>query len=156
MNEHHLWRRAAELSPQIISGAGGGFSIGFDKGIPAEMQDELRAFVAWVEENFPVPAPLWVDFEHRHYLLTRKRKQAGYLFYWNDFKDWPRFEDEGHMPVIRLPVRTGRFTLDEILLSFIEAVSCYYLWLTNAAPPFQPAEADCEEILAAYKEYRRT
>lgn len=155
MNEKHIWQRAKGVRLQTGEAICGGFDIGFDGAIPEESKQELRRFVAWVESSFYLPITLWVDFEYRHYLLRRDRKRVGYLFYWADFSDYPRFERAEDIPIIRLPVRTERSTMDEILSSFIEALSCYFAYLLNEMHEgYAPNEAEVGEILRAYRQWR--
>ena len=55
------------------------------------------------------------------------------------------------IPLIRLPVRTEHSTIEEILSSFIEAITDYYAWLCNEMyEGYTPNEDDVEEILQAY------
>ena len=55
------------------------------------------------------------------------------------------------MPVIRLPVRTEHSTIEEILTSFIQAITCYFVWLADGlVPGYVPEERDVEEILPLY------
>ena len=71
--------------------------------------------------------------------------------YWSDFVAYPTFEDRKNIPLIRLPVRTEHSTMDEILTSFIEAITCYFAWIMNIIDDaYAPAEEDVEEILQAY------
>ena len=99
------------------------FNIGFDKRIPTDVEQELRSFVTWVENNYRIPITLWVDFEYNHYLISRSGKRVGYLFYWADFSSYPTFSNCEDIPEIRLPVRTEHSTMEEILTSFIEAIT---------------------------------
>ena len=53
--------------------------------------------------------------------------------------------------MIELPVRTEHYRIEEILRSFIEAISHYFAWLTNQLDEsFQPDEDEVEKILQAY------
>lgn len=151
--KNHPWYAAKSLPLQVAPHIRGDFSYGFDDRIPEETRRELLAFISWVEGNFPVPVTLWVDFEYRHYLMTRDKKRAGYLFYWADFSSWPVFDKEEDIPSIRLPVRREHWSMEEILFSFIEAITCYYVWLANGLTPeddYKPPETEVEEILQAY------
>ena len=151
MNPNNIWQRAGRICIQTSDEITGGFDIGFDKQVPEETRMKLRHFVSWVEENFRMPVPLWVDFEYRHYLMRRDGKRVGFLFYWSDFKNYPLFSDWKDIPQIRLPVRTEHSTVEEILASFIEAISYYFAWLCNCLNDgYRPDEADVEEILRAY------
>ena len=51
------------------------------------------------------------------------------------------FEKEEDIPVIELPVRTEHSSMEQILTSFIEAISYYFAWLTNRLDDgFEPAK----------------
>ena len=151
MKHSNLWLRAKDICIQTSEDIGSGFNIGFDQGIPHETENELRNFVKWVELNFNLPVPLWVDFEYKHYLRKRDGKQAGYLFYWADFSSYPVFANEKEIPQIRLPVRTEHSTMIEILTSFIEAITDYFAWICNEiCEDYKHDEQDMEDILQAY------
>lgn len=150
----HLWEQAKEIKIQTGEEIVGNFSLGFDKRIPEETKDALIDFVYWVEDHYPVPVTLWVDFKYNHYLVTRDKKRVGYKFYWVDFETYPVFEKEEDIPVIELPVRTENWTIEEILASFIEAITCYYAWLNNQmVEGFQPDPEQVEEILQKYLQF---
>lgn len=156
MHKDHLWNRAKEFQiktgPEIV----GGFDIGFDSKIPEETKDALMQFVYWVEDHFSLPVTLWVDFKYNHYLMDRNGRRVGYRFYWADFKNNPYFDDPDDIPVIELPVRTERWEIEDILRSFIEAISLYYIWLGNAITGSAcPDAAETEAILQAYLKERR-
>ena len=148
MRENHLWNRAKKIEFQVAPEITGGFDIGFDDKIPEETKDALMQFVYWVEDNFYMPITLWVDFKYNHYLIDREGKRVGFRFYWADFANYPVFDNPDDIPVIELPVRTERWTMEEILASFIEAISEYYGWLMNDGT--EPSEEETEEVLQAY------
>ena len=151
MQENHLWNRAKEVQIQTSADIVGGFDVGFDSKIPEGTKDALMQFVYWVEDNFHFPVTLWVDFKYNHYLIDQSGKRVGYRFYWADFLSYPVFNNPDDIPVIELPVRTEHWTMEEILFSFIEAISMYYAWLTNINPAhIQPNKEDTEDILQAY------
>lgn len=151
MKDSNIWVQARQAEISVSPDINGGFDIGFDPRIPEETKNELRSFISWVEDNFNLPVTLWVDFEYRHYLLDRSRKKMGYLFYWADFSHYPVFDNIEDIPVIRLPVRTEHYTMEEILASFIEAISSYFAWILNIIPDgYHPDSDDTEEILQEY------
>ena len=151
MRESHLWNRAKEVQIQKTSEIVGNFDIGFDSQIPEETKDALMKFVYWVEDNFYLPVTLWVDFKYNHYLIDRNKKRVGYRFYWADFTSYPVFINPDDIPVIELPVRTEYWTFEEILSSFIEAITQYYAWLTNTiTDDAVPNESEIEDVLRAY------
>ena len=151
MRENHLWNSAKNLQihtgPDIV----GNFDIGFDDKIPEETKDALMKFVYWVEDHFCLPITLWVDFKYKHYFIDPSGKRVGYRFYWADFVTYPSFDNENDIPVIELPVRTEHWTMEEILTSFIEAITLYFTWLTNSITvSTKPDKKDVEEVLQAY------
>lgn len=151
MKENHLWNRAKQVKIQTSSEIVGGFDIGFDSKIPDETKDALMKFVYWVEDHFSLPVTLWVDFKYNHYLIDRNRNRVGYRFYWVDFANYPVFENPDDIPVIELPVRTERWTMEEILVSFIQAISEYYSWLLHSVTDASPLdESEVEQVLQAY------
>lgn len=151
MRDDHLWIRAKSIQIQTGADIAGGFDIGFDDKIPEETKDVLMQFVYWVEDNFSLPVTLWVDFKYNHYLIDRKGKRVGYRFYWADHTTYPVFTDPDDIPVIELPVRMERSTAEEILTSFIEAITLYFIWLTDEiTEDTQPDMGEVEEILNAY------
>ena len=151
----HLWEKAKEVKLQTGPEIVGGFSLGCDKRIAEETKQILIDFAYWVEDNYNIPITLWVDFKYNHYLVTRTKKRVGYRFYWVDFDTYPVFEKEADIPVIELPVRTEHSTVEEILASFIEAISCYFAWITNQMEEgYQPDLEQVEEILQAYLQFQ--
>lgn len=151
MTENSVWYKAQVLQLQVPPHILPEFNIGFDKRIPKDVENELRTFVSWVERNYRIPITLWVDFEYKHYLVSRNGKRVGYLFYWADFISYPAFDNQEDIPEIRLPVRTEHSTIEEILTSFIEAIFQYYAWLCNEiSSGYTPDDEDVEEILQSY------
>ena len=157
MREDHLWNVAKKVRIQTGPEIAGGFDVGFDGKIPEKTKDALMDFAYWVEDNFSLPVTLWVDFKYNHYLLDQDKAHVGYRFYWADFAAYPRFENPDDIPVIELPVRTENWTLEEILISFIEAISQYYFWLTDAMEEgCKMADEDVEAVWQAYLADRGT
>lgn len=155
MTENSVWKKVKTLKLQVSEEILPEFDIGFDKRIPKNVEKELRYFVNWVENTYCIPVTLWVDFEYKHYLISRTGKRVGYLFYWADFSTYPIFNSREDIPQIRLPVRTEHSTMEEILTSFIEAIDLYHAWLCNKIyEGYKPDENDVEEVLQAYLTYR--
>lgn len=151
MNDANIWLRGSRASIQTDAEIEKGFDIGFDPQIPEATQAELRRFIAWAQEHFRFPVPLWVDFEYKHYLVSRGKRRFGYLFYWAEWDNYPVFSDPDKNPSIRLPVRTEKYTMEEILSSFIEGICDYFAWLLNElTEDYIPSEEDVHEILHAY------
>ena len=151
----NLWDRSHDIQVQTGPEIVGGFSVGFDKKIPEETRGFLMDFVYWVEDHYHLPITLWVDFEYRHYLVSKAKKRVGYLFYWVDTDLSRPFENEADIPVIRLPVRTEHWSREEILRSFIEGISDYFHWLAGGnVHGYEPEEALVEEILDLYCAFR--
>jgi hypothetical protein len=154
MNENSVWQKAQTIELEVAKDILPEFDIGFDRNIPTDIEKEMRSFVAWMEENYCIPITLWVDFEYKHYLIRRDGKRVGYLFYWADFSSYPVFDNKNNIPQIKLPVRTEYSSIEEILTSFIEAITDYYAWICNEIGNYEQDEKDVEEILQAYMRYR--
>ena len=156
MAENSIWKKAQTVELKVSENILPGFNIGFDKRIPIDVEQELRSFVKWVERNYRIPITLWVDFEYNHYFISRSGKRVGYLFYWADFSSYPVFDNSEDIPQIRLPVRTEHSTIEEILTSFIEAITDYYAWLCNEIyEDYTPDEDEVEDILQVYLASRK-
>lgn len=148
----NLWEKAKQLSIQTGSEIVGGFDVGIDERIGEDVADALMGFVYWVEDHFAMPVTLWVDFKYNHYLIDRDGKRAGYRFYWVDYKALTQFDSFDDIPVIELAARCEKQTMDRMLTAFIEAVSCYFAWLSGLdMEHFQPDKELTQEILTAYK-----
>ena len=154
MNENSVWQKAQTIELEVAKDILPEFDIGFDRKIPTDIEKEMRSFVAWMEENYCIPITLWVDFEYKHYLIRRDGERVGYLFYWADFSSYPVFDNKNNIPQIKLPVRTEYSSIEEILTSFIEAITDYYAWICNEIGNYEQDEKDVEEILQAYMRYR--
>lgn len=155
VDRNNIWNKAKRVCIQTSEDIVGNFDICFKGQISKEIITELQNFVSWVEENFYLPVTLWVDFEYKHYLIRRDRKKVGYLFYYADFTSYPAFNNKDDIPQIRLAVRTEYNTIEEILVSFIEAISCYFAWVCNIIDDeYIPNESEVEEILQEYLKTR--
>lgn len=155
MKQNSVWLKAQTVQLKVSEKILPEFDIGFDKRIPKNLEQELRSFVNWVESNYRIPITLWVDFEYNHYLISRDGKRVGYLFYWSDFSNYPIFNNAEEIPEIRLPVRTEHSTIEEILTSFIEAISNYYAWVCNEiSENYEIDENEIEEVLQSYLKFR--
>lgn len=148
----NLWEKAKQLSIQTGSEIVGGFDVGIDERIGEDIADAVMKFLYWVEDHYTVPVTLWVDLKYNHYLIDREGKRTGYRFYWVDYESLDQFDNFDDIPVIELAARCEKQTVDRILTAFIEAVSCYFAWLSGMdMDRFQPDRELTEEILSAYK-----
>ena len=146
----NLWEEAKSISVQTGADITGGFNIGFQKGILEETKDALMEFVYWVEDHYPLPITLWVDFQYKHYLIC-DGKRVGYRFYWVDYPCLDVFENFDDIPVIELPVRVENQSLEAVLKSFAAAISHYYAWLQGLdMHTFVPEEELTEAIVRDY------
>ena len=153
---YNHWETASVLPIQTGNEITGGFTVGFDRQIPEEMKDALMHFAYWVDDRYSLPVTLWVDFKHRHYLRGIDGKRASYRFYWAEFATYPVFDNYDDIPVIELAIRTENRTMDEILKALIDAISCYFAWLSRLDMGcYKPDPVLTEQILREYKETLR-
>ena len=128
MKVQNIWESAKGFPICVDGEITGGFDVGFDAQIPETTKDALMQFVYWVEDNFSMPVTLWVDFKYRKYLIDQAGKRSGYRFWYVDFENYPQFDNPDDIPVIELAVNRP---VAEILPSFIEAITRYYVWLAG-------------------------
>ena len=151
-----LWENAKMLSIETGEEIVGGFDIGFQSKIPEDVKDVLMDFVYWVEDRYAMPVTLWVDFRYNHYLIGSDQKRTGYRFYWVDYESLSSFENFDDIPVIELAVRCEKQTMGDILKAFVEALSCYFAWLSGMdVHTFKPDQTLTEEILRTYYNSKR-
>lgn len=49
--------------------------------ITEDLKHKLISFMTWIEINYGLQSPVYIDFEYKNYLYTRERKRVCYLFY---------------------------------------------------------------------------
>ena len=147
----NIWEHAKDIQIQTSQEIVGGFSLGFDDKLPEENKARLTDFAYWVEDHYPMPVTLWVDFKYNHYLLDKNKQRVPYKFYWVDFENYPVFLKEEDIPVIELAARTEHTSAEQLLSNFASAITHYFAWLNNAyLKGFIPDEADVESILRRF------
>lgn len=145
-----IWNQIKDLNIVLSSNLKNEFTCKFDSKVPEEMKAKLLQFVGWVEKTYGLKTPVYVQFEQKNYVLTEDRERVGYLFYWADFDNYPNFDDEEDIPVIVLPVKDEQWTYEEIIGSFVEALTDYYAWCLNIIEDYELDEEEVEEIAESY------
>lgn len=107
----------------------------------------------FIESEYSLKTPLHIAFFNKDHLIDRTGKKVGYIFYWPDFKNYPNIYSENELSSIELPVSKNKWSVDEILTSFIEALSMYYAWFLNIM--HDNYEVDNSLVDSILKEYRR-
>ena len=151
MEHTNVWHNAKDIHIQTSHEIVGGFSLGFDAKLPEKTKALLTDFAYWVEDHYPMPVTLWVDFKYNHYLLDENKQRVPYRFYWVDFENYPVFLKEEDIPVIELAARTEHTSKEQLLRNFASAITHYFAWLNNGYQKgFLPNEADVEAIMHKY------
>lgn len=145
-----IWNQIKDINIVLSSNLKNEFTCKFDSKVPEEMKSKLLQFVGWVEKTYGLKTPVYVQFEQKNYVLTEDRERVGYLFYWADFDNYPNFDDEEDIPVIVLPVKDEQWTYEEIIGSFVEALTDYYAWCLNIIEDYELDEEEVEEIAESY------
>lgn len=127
----NVWFEAQKLQLNISSNIKPGFDYSFDKNVKKDIKAEMLSFMKWIEDSYGIPITIRIDFLYKNYLINRSKRRVGFSFYWSDFVDYPLFYNTYDIPIIELPVRADSWSIDEILTSFIEAMTYYYCWLLN-------------------------
>lgn len=107
----------------------------------------------FIELEYSLKTPLNIEFFNKYYLIDQTGKKVGYIFYWPDFKKYLSIYSEDELPHIELPVSKSKWSVDEILTSFIEALSMYFAWCLNIM--HDNYEVDNSLVDSIFKEYRR-
>ena len=145
-----IWNQIKDINIVLSSNLKNEFTCKFVSKVPEEMKAKLLQFVGWVEKTYGLKTPVYVQFEQKNYVLTEDRERVGYLFYWADFDNYPNFDDEEDIPVIVLPVKDEQWTYEEIIGSFVEALTDYYAWCLNIIEDYELDEEEVEEIAESY------
>lgn len=145
-----IWNQIKDINIVLSSNLKNEFTCKFDSKVPEEMKAKLLQFVGWVEKTYGLKTPVYVQFEQKNYVLTEDRERVGYLFYWADFDNYPNFDEEEDIPVIVLPVKDEQWTYEEIIGSFVEALTDYYAWCLNIIEDYELDEEEVEEIAESY------
>lgn len=148
----NIWDQAKKVELNINQDISSGFDIVIKKGIHDELTQELVKFLGWVEENYQVPIMVLVDFVNNYYCLNQSKKRCGYLFYYEDFKDYPNFNNIEDLPYIILPCKgyNEKWSLKDIIGSLIDALTDYYVWLLNKSFTDKEILDTVEEIINRY------
>ena len=147
----NVWHNAKDIQIQTSQEIDGGFSLGFDDKLPEETKAALTDFAYWVEDHYPMPVTLWVDFKYNHYLLDENKQRVPYKFYYVNFETYPVFLKEEDIPVIELAAREERASREDLLKNFICAITHYFAWMENAhTKDFTPCPKQAEAILRQY------
>ena len=148
----NIWDKTKELKFALPSDIKSGIEPEFPMGSEyEELRYELVKFIEWVEENYNIQIPVLVDFVDKNYLVENG-KRCGYLFYYHEFENYPEFNDALDLPYIVVPVKgyNVKWSLRDILGSFIEALTDYFAWLDNSLEEDADIQEVVEEILKRY------
>ena len=55
MTENSVWKKAQTVELKVSENILPEFNICFDKRIPTDVEQELRSFVTWMENNYRIP-----------------------------------------------------------------------------------------------------
>ena len=149
----NIWKEAKKVNLNITFECEYKFIVETDSDIDREVKQNLLNFIDFIESEYSLKTPLNIKFFNKDYLIDRIGKKVGYIFYWSDFKKYPNIYSEDELPSVLLPVSKSKWSIDEILLSLIEALSMYYAWCLNIMT--DNYEVDNSLVDAILKEYRR-
>jgi hypothetical protein len=134
MEHTNVWHNAKDIQIQTSQEIAGGFSLGFDDKLPEETKAALTDFAYWVEDHYPMPVTLWVDFKYNHYLLDECKQRVPYKFYWVDFENYPVFLKEEDIPVIELAAREE--PINTVSYSCVRSSPALWERWSNQTSPF--------------------
>lgn len=148
----NIWNEAKNIELKVSNDINGGFDIVIEKEVDEELSKELVKFLGWVEENYKVQIMVLIDFVNKYYVLDNNKNRSGYLFYYEDFENYPEFNNVEHLPYAIIPCRgyKEKWSLEEILCSVIQALTDYFAWMLHKEYSEEDVDGTVEEILAAY------
>ena len=149
----NIWKEAKKAHLNIAFECSYKFIVETNGDIDREVKRNLLNFMDFIESEYSLKTPLHIVFFNKDHLIDRTGKKVGYIFYWPDFKNYPNIYSKDELPSIELPVSKNKWSVDEILTSFIEALSMYYAWCLNIM--HDNYEVDNSLVDAILKEYRR-
>ena len=149
----NIWKEAKKVHLNITFECSYKFIVETNGDIDREVKQNILNFMDFIESEYSLKTPLNIELFDKDYLVDRTGKKVGYIFYWPDFKKYPNIYSEDEFPSIELPVSKNKWSVDEILTSFIEALSMYYAWCLNIM--HDNYEVDNSLVDAILKEYRR-
>lgn len=127
----NVWKEAKKVNINITFDCVCEFKFELDENINKIVKKELANFMDFIESTYPLKTPIIVSFYNRDKLIDRNGKKVGFIFYWSDFKNYPNIYTEDDLPIIELPVNNDKWSMDEIITSFIEALTMYWAWCLN-------------------------
>ena len=127
----NVWKEAKKVNINITFDCVCEFEFELDENINKIVKKELANFMDFIESTYPLKTPIIVSFYNRDKLIDRNGKKVGFIFYWSDFKNYPNIYTEDDLPIIELPVNNDKWSMDEIITSFIEALTMYWAWCLN-------------------------
>lgn len=127
----NVWKKAKKVNINITFDCVYEFDFELDENINKIVKKELANFMDFIESTYPLKTPIIVSFYNRDKLIDQNGKKVGFIFYWSDFKNYPNIYTEDDLPIIELPVNNDKWSMDEIITSFIEALTMYWAWCLN-------------------------
>lgn len=109
-------------------------------------------FIEFIETVYPLKTPLNIELYNKDHLIDQTGKKVGFIFLWSDFKNYPNIYTKEELPIIKLPVSNVKWSIDEIITSFIEAMSMYFAWCLNImTDDFKVDNSLVDSILCEYR-----
>lgn len=153
----NIWEEAQQVNLNVSKSVKPGFDCWFDERVPLSTKREINSFLKWVQANYSIPVKLQVDFCYNHFLLQRNHKHAYYLFHYESINEYPNFNKQDKLPIIYLPVRTEHCNIEDIIYSFVRAITWYYAWICHKPlDDYEISDADVEEVFLKYLDYKQS
>ena len=147
-----IWQEIKNLQIKTSDDVVTGLDYKYDKSINDETVLELEKFNAYLLKKYQFPICLVIDFVDKYYLVTPENRQSGYIFSYDDVTTYPDFSNIQFYPYVKLPVKgyNEKWTKEEILSSYIEAITDYFAWLLGKINEEYYDEEEIYEILDEY------
>ena len=147
-----IWEEIKNLKIKVDEDIIKGLDCKYDKTIDQEMVAELEKFNEFLLKNYQFPICLVIDYVDKYYIVTPENKRAGYAFCFDDVTTYPDFSNIQFYPYVKLPVKgyKEKWSLEEILCSYLDAITDYFAWLLGKADEDYYDEEEIFEVLKKY------
>lgn len=149
----NVWKESKDIIINNFTNLNNGFIYEFNNSIPNEMQKVLHNFMNWVQQNYNITTPLYVEFINADHLIYKDNQRVGYIFDWYDYDKYPNIYETDKIPLIKLQVKEGKWSKSSIIESFIEALTLYFYYIMNEIT--DELEIDYSVVDYILNEYKR-
>lgn len=129
-----------------------GFHVWYEDEVDLATKEAIDKFLNWVYNNYNVKTPVFVNCVNQDYVTYENDEaEQGYIFNWYTSELDSGVIKDSECPDILLPVKIGKWDLEDILGSLVEAITLYFAWCLNVLDDeFVVEDEEVQEIVDKY------